>query len=168
MATKPLPLTTSRRTATFRALEAILRADHTLRKVVADKHWYTWDGSPASAGPLPANLVAIRLTPAPGPAEFWSPTEQESLLFIDVELTVPGLLIDDLLNLWQAVERAIYPEDHVVAMQHVATLQAASGGAAGMVKFSQPARLEARQEKGGAAVGLAAYAQLAVPVRTPS
>jgi hypothetical protein len=59
-------------------------------------------------------------------------------LFINVDMLIPGTDADDELNLWWAIELALYPKTWEGAAANIATLQLA-GANSGECFFSQPA-----------------------------
>lgn len=121
------------RSKVYRAVVATLQADPTLRRVV--RTWSTWEGSPADAGPVAdGGLPWVRITPAPAPARWATVATTESPIALLVEVTVPGTSAADLMDLWEAFERALYPGDQSV----VRRLRAASPGAHCGLNLEQP------------------------------
>lgn len=136
--TRPqLDLNDSPRTAVFREVETILRADPTLRRVV--KCWRSWQGVPGDAQELSpaAGGPAVRLTPVGSEEQFQFPDAQTGTLTIGVEAAVAGTCVDDVLNLWWAIERAIYPADQAAKFAIQQAIQQA-GSKTGLCTFSSP------------------------------
>ena len=123
----------------FRAIEKTLRNDPTLKTAVQPTSWRTWEGKPADKQAVPlTGAPGIRLTPDPGADQWWSPDAAVGTLTIHCELFVRGLCIDDVLNLWWAVVRALYPVDQTTKLAIQAALVAA-GAETGLVTFVKPA-----------------------------
>ncbi len=132
---KQLP--TSPRTKVFRAIDNILRRDPVLSSVIRPSSFRSWNGSTHDAAEFSFSMCpAIRLTPSNGPEDWKFPDALVGWLMIKVEMLIPGTDADDELNLWWAIERAIYPDgrtlDNVLALQQL-------GAYDGLVAFSQPA-----------------------------
>lgn len=128
------------RSTVFRLIESRLKSDPTLRGVVA--RWYTWDGTPDSAAqqvviPTPS----IRLTPALGPVTWLGPAEQGGQLQIKIDLLTRTLNADDPLDLWEAIERAIYPSTRADELDWEQRLRDA-GAYTGQVTLSQPTTMQ--------------------------
>lgn len=138
MARSALDIPTAPRTAVFRALDQIVRADPTINGVFGNRI-RSWTGDELrDAKPFTTTEApALRLTPVGmGQDEWYSPDEQFGELGIEVEIFLRGTLIDDLMNVWWAVQRAIYP---VTGAQPNANLLNAAGATTGMVTFADPA-----------------------------
>lgn len=135
-----LDLNTSPRTAVFRKLVSLIRNDATIKRVLSKPaQLRAWEGLPQDAEPLsPAFAPCVRLTPTTGPDQFWSPGATKGALFVQVELIVQGTDADDLMNLWWAVVRAIYPAAQSATNANVQALQKA-GAYSGLAEFSLPA-----------------------------
>lgn len=118
-----LSLTDSPRVIIFRLVEEHLRADTTLGRTV--RTWKCWRGQPGDKDEISyAQAPAIRLTPRPGPVDWWTPFKYHGSLFIDVELIVQGTCIDDMDNLWYAIESSLFPAS-MAASPFFANLQGA-------------------------------------------
>jgi hypothetical protein len=129
-----LDLPTSPRTSVFRAIVQILRNDPVLsatcRTILA------WEGKPTDGQPLTLAMApALRITPANGPNQWTYPEAFRGDLYLNVEVLVSGYDYDDLLNLWWAVQRAIYPKGQSMAI--VLQLQQA-GAHSGLCEFTLP------------------------------
>lgn len=140
MATGPkLDLNTSPRTAVFRKIVGWVRNDPTIKRIVRPTSIRAWDGLPQDGEPFAVGIApCLRFTPANAAETFWSPGSTRGPLFINVEMLVEGTCVDDVLNLWWAVERAIYPQAQSSTNANVTALQQA-GGYDGLSLFSMPA-----------------------------
>jgi hypothetical protein len=141
MAQTKLDLDDSPRTKVFRAIDGILRADPTLKRLFAKPcQFRSWQGTPDDAKPFTTDLApAIRLTPLPGgPPDVWySPDARQGTLAIRVELYLKGSNLDDLHNVWYAVKRALYTTS-AAGLQAIANTLQAAGADTGMVDFQDP------------------------------
>jgi hypothetical protein len=138
MPIQKLPLPDGQRTQIFRQVEAFLRNDPILARVVRGDAWKDFSGNPNDAAALaPAQAPAIRIAPAPGPMTWATPDSMRAPLYINIECCVAGLVADDVLNLQDAIERAIYPADPVKRLAQINTLQAL-GASDGLVEFAMP------------------------------
>jgi hypothetical protein len=148
-ATPKLSLPVSPRTSVFRALVRVLRSDEILRRTIRPEHLLTWEGQSRDKEPLArGNSPALRLTPMPGAATWWSPDAMIGPLTVAVEAVTPGLCVDDVLNLWTVIERAIYPTD-LAARNTIQGALRAAGAETGLVEFTQPAMVaDADSEEG--------------------
>jgi hypothetical protein len=141
MAVVPLDLDTCPRASVFAALVKILRDDATLKRVFGKKGSFrAWTGLVDDNKPFSVeNAPAIRLTPVPTGADRWySPDSTEADLGVQVELVIRGSNAADLMNVWWAVQRAVYPKDQAARQANASALQAA-GSFTGMVDFLDPA-----------------------------
>ncbi len=141
MATPTLPLKTAPRTSVFRALLGVIGCDPTLRRIFGKPgSLRVWDGSTEDAADFAlVQAPAARFTPMSGGVDDWfSPEMQFGDLVVGVELLVRGTNVDDVMNLWWAIQRAIYPEtpDGPLA---IANKLMAAGATTGMVTFIEPA-----------------------------
>jgi hypothetical protein len=133
-----LPLDDAPRTLVFRAIDDLIRADGTMQRIFRG-NIRSWRGDPNDKAELAIGMApAIRLTPAPGPVSYWYPGATKGNLFIDIELIVKGLRIDDVENLWFAIERVVMPRETVPLMAVHAALTAA-GAMTGLIYFTSPA-----------------------------
>jgi hypothetical protein len=133
-----LKLPPANTTLIFRAVDNALRADPVLRS--AGVTFRSWQGAAADKQqPSKAQCPWVRLTPGGGPLEWFAASTMEGWLYVDVELWVDGDCTDDLLNLWWAVQRALYPADTAARLAFQRKLTSACGAHTGEVKFTQPA-----------------------------
>jgi hypothetical protein len=97
-------------TRLFRAVVAKLRAYPDLARVV--RTWHAMDGQPADAQPETlAQLPWIKLYYGAQAATQVTIGRTQAPMTLVVELVVAGTLQDDLVNLWGAVMRALFPGD---------------------------------------------------------
>jgi hypothetical protein len=142
----PIPhLPTGSRARVFARIVDQLTTDATLSRVVK-----TWTHGVASRGggqtvsPNAATATHVRLAPRLGPAEWYSPDAQLGDLLIHVDILAAGAAtagpdMIDVLNLWEAIEAAVYPPgDDAKRLAFQQALRDA-GSHTGQVEFSQPA-----------------------------
>jgi hypothetical protein len=97
-------------TKLFRAVVAKLRAHDDLARVV--RTWHAMEGLPADAQPATlSQLPWIKLYYGAQPAVPVTISSTQSPMTIVMELIVAGTDQDDLVNLWGAVMRALFPGD---------------------------------------------------------
>ena len=144
-----LDLPDSPRKLVFRRIVAQLRNDPTLSRAL--RTFQAWEGKPTDFQPLvQSNAPGIRLTPSCGPSLWANPDAFRGWLYIDVDITVPGTDVADMLDLWWTIERAIYPPnpdrlEPSPALRFQRDLREAgiargiAGAYTGLVEFSQPA-----------------------------
>ena len=138
-----LGLPDSPRKLVFRRIVQQLKNDPVLRRSL--KTILAWGGSPEDARPLTLDeSPAIRLTPGFGPDEWRFPDGTSGWMFIKVEMLVPGFDVGDMIDLWWAIETALYPRDWPARMafqkelREVGLPQDLAGAATGQISFSQP------------------------------
>jgi hypothetical protein len=148
---KQLPV--SPRTKVFRAITGILQRDPVLSSVIRPPNFRTWSGGQHDNTEFTySSSPSIRITPTNGPEAWKFPDAFMGWLFLNVDMLIPGTDADDELNLWFAIERALYPEDFNARAAIVASLQQA-GAYSGLCEFSQPAFDAAPQNRFFAATG---------------
>ena len=100
-------------TQVFRKIVAIYRDNPILRRTIKPTSWFVWDGrTDMKDDPfIQGNLPAIRLTPAAQPARPLTNVRFEINFLIRQEIGVPGLNMDDALNLWFAIHNTIFTGD---------------------------------------------------------
>jgi hypothetical protein len=144
-------LPTSPRTTVFRVIDTILRNDKVLSSVIRPTSFRSWKGNSHDTMEFSHSMApAIRLTPMNGPETWKFPEAFTGWLFIKCEMLLAGTDADDELNLWYAIEKALYPTGNTLA--NVQTLQQA-GAYSGLVEFSQPSFDPSPQDRYFAAVG---------------
>lgn len=140
-----LALRPATRRVVFRKVAAVLKADPQLKGLSI--HWKDWEGKPSDRAALPtrAAKVAIRLTPGGGADDFLSPDSLTAPLIINLDVEVRSADADDPEDLWEAIQRALYPPDDPAATPPGAArlaIQAAlraAGAVTGQCTFSTPA-----------------------------
>lgn len=134
---KTLP--TSPRTKVFRAVVALLQQNPVILSCIKPDSFRSWSGRSHDAIEFSSSMYpAIRITPTNGPEGWIFPTAMRGWLYLNVDMLIFGTDADDQLNLWWAVEKAIYPDVYSQQQANVAALQAA-GAYTGLCEFSQPA-----------------------------
>lgn len=155
-----LPLDPCTRTIIYRAIETILRSDDTLGNLV--DVWSTWEGNPDDKEQVAsANVVVLSLWPSDGGTEWYSPDAMTEHFTLNIAVDVATLCIDDALNAWTAIERAIMPAD--LAAREVIRLGLVNVGArSGMASFMPPTFVSGQEP--GAAGRLAAVGQIKLEI----
>ncbi len=122
----------------FRAIVTMLKADAVL--VDAVKQWMVWDGSEWDKNVITSlQQPGIRLTPMPASRGWYSPDAFQGWLIITCEIGISSVDADDYLNLWEALENALYPpNDRPTQLVMQQTLRDA-GCETGLVEFNMPA-----------------------------
>lgn len=106
MAARTTSFPDGRRMAGFRALEAILREDPVLAANV--RTWSTWDGAGNDAMPAsPGMCPFLQLSPVMLPNERMGVTADVANVGVRVTLAVAGLVAEDIVDFWDAVEAAL-------------------------------------------------------------
>lgn len=135
----------------FREIVRILRADPTLSGAL--RGLIAWEGRPSDARPLSLSQAPIiRLTPLGGPDAWLYPEAFKNTLFIKAEVLVAGFDVGDMLDLWWAVKRALYPADFAAKNDIVNRLRAA-GATTGTAVFAVQAADTEPEQMMQAAVG---------------
>jgi hypothetical protein len=148
-----LDLNTAPMTAVYRKVVQFIRNDATIGRVVRPTSIRAWDGLPQDSADFSIAIApAIRLTPTSGPDAWWSPGSMRGALFVDVEMLLMGSCVDDPMNLWWAICRAIYPAPQSQTNANVQALLAA-GAYDGLATFTQPAFDPAPKDNFFAATG---------------
>ena len=116
-----------------------MQNDPVLSTVIPREKFRVWSGKPYDNMEFSfSNTVALRITPTCGPTAYTFPTAMSGTLFLNCDFLIPGTDADDQMNLWWAIERAIYPDTFAAQTAIVAALQKA-GAKTGLCEFSQPA-----------------------------
>jgi hypothetical protein len=135
--TGTLALPDGSRAKVYRAIVAILKADPVLKRVFGS-NWSVMSGDPDDVADLSeAEAPAIVLMPSLGPMSWWSPDAFIGPLAISFEVLIDGLNASDVLNLQDAIERALYPADHDAAHAQERAL-VALGAETGQADFAMP------------------------------
>jgi hypothetical protein len=135
-----LDLNTSPKVSVYRTLIRIIRNDPTIKRIISRPGSFRdWSSKPQDSEPFNINLApALRFTPTQGPEDWQFPCGMVGTLYIDVDMLINGNDVDDVMNLWFAIERAIYPLNSTTQLANISALQVA-GANTGYALFSQPA-----------------------------
>jgi len=135
-----LSLNTAPRASVFRKLVELVQNDATIKRVISrPASFRAWTGNPVDSQPFSIDIApAVRFTPASGPEVWFTPNAQKGPLLVNVEMLVMGSDADDVMNLWWAIERAIYPAAQAPLYANLQALQQA-GAYSGLAEFTLPA-----------------------------
>lgn len=102
-------------TIAFRAVDSILRTDPTLKRILRD--YNAWTGDPSDiAAPVPSTCPNLQIAPKPSSSK-WETEGMHAMPFtVAITAAVNGSNCDQLMNLWGAVRRALWPSDAVRAL----------------------------------------------------
>jgi hypothetical protein len=90
----------------FRAVEAILKEDPALADRV--KTWSSWDGEGGDQMPTASGMLPyLQLSPVVQDTNTWGVEAVAVNFAIRVRIAVPGLVAEDIINYWDAVEDAL-------------------------------------------------------------
>jgi hypothetical protein len=138
MATELLALSPSPHREVFRVLVDTLRADPVLASVV--RTWRAYEGRPDDTAELAASQTpCVWLTPQEGADDWYGPSGLIGPLVVLVEVYAPGTDADDILDLWYAIKRAVYPADATACLAIHSRLVAAGAEGHYLAEFT-PAR----------------------------
>lgn len=137
---RKLPLPDGQRTKVFRFIVNWLQNDPVLSRVIRQDAWQDFSGNPGDPGPQsPLQAPTIRLSPAPAPMGWTSVESMISPLYINIECLIAGVHADDILNLQEAIENAIYPVDGTAQAKIQQTLQSPPYECmTGLIEFTLP------------------------------
>jgi hypothetical protein len=160
------------KTRVFNTLVAYLMRDAVLSRIFRPNSWFTWEGrtmSDASEIVL-AQMPAIRITPAARDPQWSDPRSQKGMLTFDLELWTAGCCCDDVSNLWDAVEQAIYTPLDLDASRAFETSLREAGAITGQVSVLMCAMMPYNPGPGPnpPVIGMYARGQLGVDVRINS
>lgn len=136
MATLNLPDAPS--TLAWRLIVAQLQGNSDLDGVI--RTWITWDGVSGCNADLASDAVAspaIRIYPTEGPMSWYSADQMYCYLNVAIECMVPGLDVEDVLNLQGAIVKALYPAP-ASAENAFENALVAIGAETGTIEFTQP------------------------------
>jgi hypothetical protein len=156
------------RATVYTIIVATLKADPTLSAIIHAGGWRTYtDEADNDTPPGEDTLPAIEVLPFGQAATPASLVTQESPLGIAINVASEGLDVRDLLNLWEAVEGAIFRGDGQAALLHQlkAALAALGRGQVASVSLSTPAITPSGPDLGKQF--LLAAGQLTVQLRVP-
>lgn len=133
-----LPLKQGNRARVFRKIVEQLKADETLSNAVPT--FLVWDDSEADGNPIHSGMMpAILLTPQPMWTGWYSEDAHAGMLVINVEIDIESRHADDYLNLWEAVENALYPPGNHEGQLVMEQALRDCGAETGLVEFHGPA-----------------------------
>lgn len=134
-----LLLPQSERSAVFRALVRILKADPIVSSAV--KTFLAWEGNPTDAAELVLGMApALRITPTGGADNWHSPNTTVGPLDLNCDILTAGYDVDDPVNLWRAVIAAFYAPTQTTFAAIQAQLRSA-GAYPPSPEFTMPAFL---------------------------
>jgi len=128
-------------TLLYRAIVTRLTADPVLSACV--KTWQTWEGGTGDLVDITNALCpALRITPQPLSEQWFSPETQSGTMAVLIEAWAAGTCVDDMLNLWGAIRRAVYnPTDRESWMSFNRSLQS-KGSHTGLVLMQTPLQIQ--------------------------
>lgn len=110
LSTPKLALPDSEETIAFRAVESILRSDADLSRVI--KTFVAWRGEPVDNEPPTASMCPyLMIVPSARPSGWVTEGQHEEPLQIGIFAAVVGSDADQIMNLWGAIRRALFPQD---------------------------------------------------------
>jgi hypothetical protein len=126
---KLLKLKDGPRSIVYMAIVDALKASPTLKATIHPDGWRTYTDEPNNDTPPGEDtLPAIEVLPFGSAASPESPIAQFSPLGIQINIATEGLDVRDLLNLWGAVEAALFPGDGSRAIGEKVRAQFAASG----------------------------------------
>lgn len=143
------------RSKVFQRIVEQLKTDPLLSRLI--KRWNVWD-KPISPVASAGTETELQLTPRLGATGWYSPDSHVGPLQIQVDLWAPGnkkglYNAVDALDLWEAIEGALYQPDITKRKAFKRELQCL-GAETGEIQFSQPATVQSAGENGVVQVGL--------------
>lgn len=103
----------------YKAIVDALKADATLSSVFKPTAWTTWMGDATQNSPFESSVYPWIVTlPTFLPASSETQTRQSAPFGVRVIIAVAGLDVRDLMNLWGAVEDAVFPGDGSKTLNH--------------------------------------------------
>jgi len=138
---KSLKTPTSVWTAVFRRIIQQLENDPNVKRVVGLDNLRSWKGVPGDKNEFAptSNAPVVRLTPQPRNVDWYSPDMQSGDLWVQVELAVQSLCIDDVADLWDILVNAIRPGAIDSTGGSFAQDLVTLGAETGEIVFSDPA-----------------------------
>jgi len=122
MASRTTSFATGPMMLVFRKVEEIMRADPVLAQGV--KTWSTWNGSANDAMPVtPSMCPYIRLSPISLPPVQQSVSHVAAALGIRIESAVAGLIAEDIVNFWDAIQDSLHIDKPFQGSTAYCTLQ---------------------------------------------
>lgn len=97
-------------TIAFRAVDFVLKHDSHLKRVL--KTYNSWTGEPIdTVAPTSGTCAFLQIAPKPLPGQWESEGQQRLPLAIAITCAVNGTSVDQIMNLWGHVRRALWPAD---------------------------------------------------------
>lgn len=138
----------SSRTKVYRRICDQLRTDPVIGGRV---EWVFRSGDRNDVVAFALDKPTIRLTPKMGPGEFKYADGQRNDLIVEIEMAVPNTpAATDFLDLWTAVEQAIYPFNQLEKQQKFKRALGELGAEIGEILFNNPPNPEDVREENGA------------------
>jgi hypothetical protein len=129
-------------TKVFRRIVQQAENDPAVRRVVGP-NIRSWKGVQSDRTPMEPSSDApvLRLTPQPRNVEWYSPNAQLGQLYVQVEIAVQSLCIDDVADLWDIVVQSLQPSGPALPSTGISFAQdlIALGAETGEIVFSDPA-----------------------------
>lgn len=136
----------------YRELVRVWRADKDLADAV--KTWFVWDGSVADRVPFGLSLCpSVAALPGRGSDRYYGPSGFDGTLTVDLTIVVAGTNVDDLLDLYHALQRALWPSDPATRAAIREGLRAL-GAVTGEAEFIQPKLAPSFDDAGPYVLGL--------------
>lgn len=103
-----MALPKSKRSVAWETFINVLQVNPVLKREV--KTWKVWSGDPKDIEePSSGQLPWVRITPHPGPMGQATNQNHRADFFLEVELAMDGTGASNIMNLQEAIERAVYP-----------------------------------------------------------
>ena len=127
--------------AVFRRIVMQVENDPSVKRVVGVDNLRSWKGVPGDKNDFmpTSNAPVVRLTPQPRNVDWYSPDTQSGVLWVQVELAVQSLCIDDVADLWDILVNAIRPGALTSTVRSFPQSLVALGAETGEIVFSDPA-----------------------------
>ena len=121
----------------FRRTVDILLADPVLKTAI--KTWNVWDGAISSKQlDLSSDFPKCTLLPKIGQQQWGSPDMIIGYLNVDITIQLKTRNVDDVMNLWEAFEDALYPYDDRLRQEQIQQSLRDLGSHTGQWQFAIP------------------------------
>lgn len=105
-----LDLTDAQETLAFRAIDRILRQDPAVKPTFG-RSIYSWLGDALDEAEPSLDMCPwLRLTPAPGTAEWENAGQHRMPMTVGIEIAVAGTRVDNLMNAYATIRAALFPQ----------------------------------------------------------
>lgn len=113
MAYEKLALNDCLYTQVFRKMIQLFKTNPILQRTIKPSAWFVWDGRVDMKDDpfIQANLPAIRMTPIAEIAQPFTNVRFSSQYSIRIEIGIPGLHFDNIMNLWYVIHASIFTGD---------------------------------------------------------